>query len=119
MNKLRAWLEAQGFRIGDDPLRSPHNEVNWYAWRRSKLDAVECECNGPKTQLVVRPHSMFVGGRQHGSVEVEIVGEQGGIWWNLKAYSMPEAEVMARLDQVEVALVMAWNALCPATPLTE
>jgi hypothetical protein len=118
LEKLREWLESQGFKIANNSVASEVNQCRWYAWRRSSLPARRCECNDDKegAQIVVTPHSMtFQAGEQlYESVEVEICGQAGGAWYKLKAYSLSMNELPQQLPQIEAALVRAWNALEPS-----
>ena len=113
VGQLREWLEHQGFGFGNNQFRGQMNDCDWYAWRRSKLSARDCDCNGPKMQIVLTPHSYNRDGKQWESVEADVTGECGGVWYKLQAYSLTPAELMARLDDVEAALVSAWNSLRP------
>src|SRR3990170_1856844 len=114
MNKieqLHEFLTEHGFKFGTVPSREMNN-VNWYAWRASKLPARECECNeGKPAQLVVYPYSFNLHEKNRTSVEVEICDEAGEIWYKLQAYSITADEFMARMDEIEASLINAWNAL--------
>ena len=104
---LREWLITEGFAVTPDHL-SDSNGCNWYAYRRSELPARECECNPFKAALImVMPFER--DGRE--SVEVVVNGEFGGDWYNLKCYSLPPAELMGRMREIEASLIAAWNAL--------
>ena len=113
IGQLRDWLEQQGFCFGNNQFRGQMNDCDWYAWRRSKLSARDCDCNGPKMQIVVTPHSCNRDGKQWESVEADVAGECDGIWYKLRAYSLTPAELVTRLDEIETALVTAWNSLRP------
>jgi hypothetical protein len=115
-DELREWLIANGFRVAPDSLARDRG-CNWYAYRRSAIAARECECNdGKPMQIVVRPfwlkHDSAPGGAWE-SAEVDVTGESGGSWYKLQAYSLKPAELMARLPEIEAALIAAWNALRP------
>jgi hypothetical protein len=115
-DELRHRLRVDGFRIADAVV-SRDNGCNWYAYRRSAIPARECECNdGKPMQIVVRPyrhkHAQAVGGAWE-SAEVDVTGESGQVWYALKGYGMKPAELMARLPEIEAALIAAWNALRP------
>lgn len=114
LGQLRDWLEQQGFYIEENKLYGQINDCNWYAWRRSKLDTRACDHNGPKIQIVLTPYSYEYGGTRWETVKVDITGKHNGIWYRLQAYSLSPAELMARLDEIETALVSAWNSLRPA-----
>lgn len=113
---LREWLIAQGFRVAPDSL-GRDNGCNWYAYRRSTIQARECECNdGKPMQIVVRPfrleHASAPGGVWE-SAEVDVTGEAGSHWYKLTCYSLKHSELMGRLHEIEAALIAAWNALRP------
>jgi hypothetical protein len=56
LDDLRAWLIASGFNVAYSLLHNG-DECNWYAYRRSALQAVACECNDDKAmQIVVYPY---------------------------------------------------------------
>jgi hypothetical protein len=115
-DELRAWLIADGFRVAD-AVFSRDNGCNWYAYRRSAIPARECECNdGKPMQIVVRPfrleHVQAVGGAGE-SAEVDLTGEAGGTWYKLQGYGLKPTDLMARLPEIEAALIAAWNALRP------
>jgi hypothetical protein len=119
-DSLREWLQSQGFRCSVNGLRSEHNLCDWYAWRRSVLDARRCECNDTKegVQIVVQPYTHDIDGlpessAARNSVELRITAEAGGIWWDLKAYSLKPEELRERLPEIERMLVSAWNGLVP------
>lgn len=118
---LREWLTAQGFSVARDSL-GRDNECNWYAYRRSALPARECECNdGKPIQLLVKPHKFTHHSAPLGaweSVEVDVTGEAGGLWFKLRAYSLKHDELRARLSDIEASLVAAWNALRPNVALS-
>lgn len=112
--ELRKWLEEHGFLPSIDGLRSEHNRCTWYAYRRSKIEARRCECNDdkPGIQLIVKPYlSRLPDGRELRMCEIDLAGEAGGQWYTLKAYSLDIDAVPEKLEQIERALVAAWNAL--------
>ena len=115
-DELRAWLEAQGFSSAVNNL-GRDNECNWYAYRRSAINARECECNdGKPMQVLVTPHRVSHPSAPNGawqSAEVDVTGEAGGVWFKLKAYSLPHDELVTRLPDIEARLIAAWNALRP------
>jgi hypothetical protein len=115
-DELREWLLTQGFRVAEDNL-SRDNDCNWYAYRRSELPARECECNdGKPMQIVVHPFKYRHPSTMHQewqSVEVDVTGEAGGVWFKLQAYSLKHDELRERLGEIEGSLIAAWNALRP------
>lgn len=113
ISQLHDWLEEQGFNFGKQEIHKPLNQCDWYAWRRIMLNARECECNGPKVQLVITPYSFVTSDYKSESAEVDITGEAGEVWWKLMAYSLKPSEIIDRLDEIEASLVNAWNSLCP------
>lgn len=115
LDDLREWLEAQGFRTAVYSLGGRDNQCNWYAYKLSTLPARECECNdGKPMQLVVRPFKCaFSPPRAWESVEVDVSGEAGGVWFKLMAYSLTPSELRSKLPEVEARLIAAWNSLLP------
>ena len=110
-DELREWLITQGFNCYTESLNRD-NGCNWYACRRSEYPSRECECNdGRKMQIVVRPFAYTAGLQSWSSVEVEVTGEAQGIWFKLSAYSLQADELKARLQEIEIRLLDAWNAL--------
>jgi hypothetical protein len=108
--EFREWLESQGFKVSTNSLANKENLCNWYAYRMSTITARECECNdGKSMQIVVKPFKYW--SIPHESAEVEVTGERGGIWYNLRAYSLHHNEVLERLNDIETSLISAWNAL--------
>ncbi len=111
INQLKDWLVGQRFKIGEQPIRNEMNKCEWYAWRRITLPVRECECNGQKLVFVVNPYLYDINGQLFGTIEVDITGEAGSVWWKLQAYSIEFEEFMERMPEIESALVNAWNAL--------
>lgn len=111
--ELRKWLEGNGFKFAENPIRHHANECNWYAYRQSRFDARRCECNDdkPRMQILVNPSSIKLHGVIHESVEVELCGEFDGVWWRMKAYSLKPSEVATKLYGIEFSLISAWDAL--------
>jgi hypothetical protein len=114
-NEFREWLIEQGFRAAANGFASLNNECNWYAHRPSSLAARDCECNtDTRLQLVVYPHQtsdLLAPGGAWESAEIEVTGEAAGVWYQLKAYGLRLSDVRARLDDIEISLIAAWNAL--------
>lgn len=112
---LRQTLEAAGFKVANNGLASRENLCRWYAWRPSAIQARPCECNNkPRMQIEVYPHVFSVDAKTYRSAEVKLVGEAGGVWFDLKAYSISMENLPSKLDAIEAQLVAAWNALAPA-----
>ena len=107
----RQWLLSAGFKVcPTDP--QPYSNCNWYAYKRTDLDAPECECNeGKGTQIVVNPYEIDITGTTHQSVEIDVTGEAGGVWYQLKAYSLNASRLPEALPTIERSLVAAWSAL--------
>jgi len=110
---LREWLTSQGFRTWQDGLAHSGNACNWYATRKTHLQARECEGNkGKPVHILVKPYEFtFRGGDAASSVEVDVTGEANGIWYKLQAYSLSHDDLRGRLDEIESSLIAAWNAV--------
>ena len=116
LDNLREWLAGDGFKFADAAY-SGHNECRWYAYRYTALPARPCECNDDKpAQIVARPHFATFGTNRMESVEVNVCGEAGGLWFDLKAYSIKADDLPKNLPTVEAALIRAWNALKEPAP---
>ena len=111
--EFREWLQSQGFRIAKHSFRREPNLCDWYAYRRSELEARRCDCNDdkPGAQIVVYPNDMTHVYDMAIGCEVEVCGQAAGHWWNLRAYSIKTDELMAGLPEIERRLIAAWNAL--------
>ena len=109
--ELQQQLIAIGFNISSNPFAKDLNDCTWYAYRRSKIPARECECNEKKfMQIVLKPLKFSMHGHDVESVEIEIVGQYDN-WYNLNAYGISFEEVIEKLPKIEASLVAAWNAL--------
>lgn len=107
----RQWLLDAGFKVSYTEPR-PYSNCNWYAYKRTELDAPECECNeGKGTQIVVNPYETDITGTTRQSVEIDVTGEAGGVWYQLKAYSLNASSLPDALPTIERSLVAAWSAL--------
>jgi hypothetical protein len=113
---LRKWLISNGFRVSPQ-INLRDNGCNWYAYKRSNIPARECECNdGKPMQIVVTPFRLVMDSAPKGaweSAEVDVTGEAGSHWYKLSCYSLKAEELMARMHEIEAALIAAWNALRP------
>ena len=111
-DELRNWLETQGFRCYYNNLIEQGNKCNWYACRKTKLKARECETNdNSAVQITIRPFKFEIFTNCYKTIEIELVGEANKIWFSLKAYALTEDDVYKRLDEIEQMLVSAWNGL--------
>ena len=107
----RQWLLSAGFKVCHTDQK-PYSNCNWYAYKRTEMDAPECECNeGKGTQIVVNPYETDFTGTTHQSVEIDVTGEAGGVWYQLKAYSLNASRLPESLPTIERSLVAAWSAL--------
>ena len=115
-DELREWLISQGFKVSQNHL-GRENLCNWYAYKRTGLQARECECNdGKPMQIVVTPYKLVHQSLPTGvmeSVEVDVTGEVEGLWFKLQAYSLRHDELRERMAEIEGRLIAAWNALQP------
>ena len=117
MESLQEWLIADGYRLAQNVFNKELNQCDWYAYRRVRHPAVFCECNDEKDlQVVVYPFSFHNHGINHESVEMEVTGEAGGQWYQLKAYGIRQEDFEEKIRQAELSLVQAWNNLCRELP---
>ena len=108
LDELKVALESKGFRIYPNYLgRGP-----WIACRR-RSGVRRCECNETKDgiQVVATPSELDVHGTIFPSVELDVTGEFEGRWYKLQCYSLKQDELVQSLDEIESALVRAWEAL--------
>ncbi len=112
MLALKAFLERKHFFFSTNHLKHRDNNATWFAYKKSKQEARECECNtGKGMQIVVYPFMYSVGDVESESVEIELTGEYNETWFKLSAYSMSPAELVRNLPSLETSLIRAWNAL--------
>ena len=64
-------------------------------------------------QIVIRPFAYTAGMQSWESAEIDVTGEVQGLWFKLSAYSVKHDELKARLQEIEIRLLDAWNALAP------
>lgn len=110
LDQFQEWLVNNYFTILENTGRSDYNEADWHAYR-SLPSARECETNGPKIALWIKPyeHSAL----DYKSCEAEITGKADDLWFYLKVYAEKPDELMIRLPEIETKLMAAWNALAP------
>jgi hypothetical protein len=112
MEGLQEWLIADGYRLTQAVFDKEHNLCDWYAYRRARHPALTCECNeGKELQIVVHPYSYQLNNQLHESVEMEVTGEAGGQWYQLRAYGICQDAFEEKMRQAELSLVQAWNNL--------
>lgn len=106
--KLREYLIGKGYRIEPSP---GYSSSKWYAYRKSDLPKRECEENEGPLQIIIRYYAFL--NSTYNPCEIEIVAEYGAVWWRLQAYAVPSETLMERHDEIEAALIRAWNAMEP------
>lgn len=112
LDGFRKWLITQGYTIYGNGFKSASNGCDWYAAKKTKLAARECECNdGKAMQIVVYPHVYELSGIKRESCEIDVTGGESSIWFKLQAYSVTPAEFKSRQHLIEAKLIAAWNAL--------
>ena len=117
MESLQEWLVADGYRLTRNVFNKDLNQCDWYAYRRVHYPAVFCECNDERDlQVVVNPFCFHSHGIDHESVEMEVTGEAGGQWYQLKAYGIRQDDFEEKMRQAELSLVRAWNNLYRRLP---
>lgn len=109
---LKEWLATQGFREYENGMAAPGNECRWYACKRIPSQYM-CELNDDKNgiQIVIYPYEYRAHEHQFKSVEIDLTGEAGGVWYKLQAYSLSWEELPNKLDAITDGLVKAWEAL--------
>lgn len=88
------------------------NECTWYAGKRVP-SSHRCETNADKdgVSVIVTPYEWRQSGHHYQSVEVDLTGEAGGVWYKLQAYSLPWESLPDKLDAITDGLVLAWETL--------
>lgn len=113
MDELKEWLATDGFKFENNWLTVDINDCKWYAWRKTKLESMECDCNQWKgIQIIVKPYFFKIDGVRNKSVEVELSGEHKGVWFKIMAYSIDASDLPIKLPDIERSLINGWNALC-------
>ncbi len=96
-------LRDLGWRIGEaKDLNCP-----WTAYIRSSTGQ-KCECNEREVQFILLPHPVFGGAVV---VDICVIGEADGEWWEFKCYGMKLDTVLPNLQRVCAGLLAAWNAI--------
>jgi hypothetical protein len=117
MESLQEWLVTDGYRLAQNVFNKEHNQCDWYAYRRARHPAISCECNeGKELQIVVNPYACHFNDQLYESVEMEVTGEAGGQWYQLKAYGIRQDGFEEKIRQAELSLVQAWNNLYRGLP---
>ena len=111
-DELKAWLESQGFRKFNNHMAIQGNYNKWYAAKRIASQS-KCETNNGKDgiNIVVWPYEWQRNGHHCKSVEVDLTGEAGGIWYKLQAYSLSWDDLPHKLPGITESLIKAWEAL--------
>lgn len=111
LDQFKAELESAGARIYKSaPILTT---ADWYACLKTQLPARACECNKDKVmQLIIYPYVLKVPNvPERQTAEIELTGEYKGLWYKLRVYSLTFDEAINRLNEIEAALIGAWNAL--------
>ena len=111
-DELKSWLESQGFRDYHNGMAFSENRCKWYACKRYPSQYV-CELNDDKegVQIVIWPYEWEINGHHCKSVEVDLTGEAGGIWYKLQAYSLLWDDLPHKLPEITESLIKAWESL--------
>lgn len=110
MDDLKDTLSELGWKIENQQTLQSGNLATWCAYMRSSTGA-HCETNERTPQFIITPFEVDNLWLKTSSVEISIIGEANGQWWDLKCYSVPLDKVIPRLPQICTGLLTAWNAL--------
>jgi hypothetical protein len=103
-------LTELGWKIEpQSPLKSG-NVATWFAFIRSSTGA-HCETNKSCPHFLITPFEINSPLAKTSSVEISIVGEANGQWWDIKCYTVPVDRVIPSLPKICTGLLAAWNAL--------
>lgn len=82
--------------------------------RQTKRNVPNCECNDRPPSFHVIIHDWEIANdpyhRDFKSIEIEIVGEKHGQWFNLKCYSINWNNLEKQISVAESCLLNAWIA---------
>lgn len=109
------YLKSQGFKREENTYKSRENYCNWYAYKKIIFDAEKCETDdtAKHTQIIVNPYIFPIDNET--SIEVTIINEVNGIWFEQKAYNLNYKELTENLEKIEKMLINALNALSLTT----
>lgn len=115
VQELAESLQRTGFTKARDTLPPRGSLLDWFAYKKSKLPARECELYiGQAAQIRVTPYLITAGTNHIKMCEVSIKGKVADVWFELKASSLSYEKTIERMPEVERMLVAAWNALAPS-----
>lgn len=103
----RDFLLEKGFKeYPEKNINYPYTQRCLYQ-KRVESESV-CETND-RLSINVREYRILEASQS--TYEVDIVAEKDGLWWELKAYSLNEAELVAKLDSIEDRLIKMFNSI--------
>ena len=105
---LHDTLVELGWKIENQVAPDINNLVSWCAYLRAPSN-IHCECNERSPQFIITPYDFAY--HKATSVEVSIIGEANGEWWDLKCYTVPIDKVIPSLPKICTGLLAAWEAL--------
>lgn len=98
---MKEFLESKGYHHFDSGVTN--------GFSKKVKSASLCETNH-KLTIVVNEWIPPIENHPSSS-SISIRAEKRGIWWNLQAYSLSEAEVYERLEEIEKDLIKIFNEL--------
>ena len=110
LDDLRDTLSELGWKIETQSLLKLGNVATWCAFMRSSTGA-HCETNERNPQFLITPFEINNFWLKTSMVEISIIGEANGEWWDLKCYTIPVDMVIPSLPKICTGLLAAWNAL--------
>lgn len=111
LDDFRAALQAAGWRIERDSLRSQHNDCNWYGWIPDRTLTPDCRGNDKPPSWNVQPYEARVGDAHIVGATLQIVGRAGDDdWLKLQVYTMHPSTFFERLPVARARLAAAWAA---------
>lgn len=68
-----------------------------------------CETND-KLHITIE-YSLFDAFENYGRYQIGIRAEKNELWWDLKAYSLSDDEILSRIEEIEKTLIELFNKI--------
>lgn len=101
-------LKNQLLKLGWQIEAGQHSGMAFYAWNKLE-DVPDCQSND-KPPCVCVEYYMTTGSDHEDwrSCEVKLVGDLGGQWVSLRAYSIRPDEILEKLPRIVMTLERCW-----------
>lgn len=120
IEQIRAYLIDRGYTEFPVSRADGLTAVANFTRRVKREEAAPCLCNDAKVQHVVQVNEFSHKKHHYRGVTVSITGEvqlasAGTSWVNLKYYNVKYEQLEAKLPEIEIDLLAAWNAVAGRT----